>query len=143
MRIATIATTALCLVALALMPAAASASSGQVAVFEDHARLLQNGPGVRDATLDELRSLGVDVIKFQLVWTDAAGRGSRKPSGFDGSDPSHYPGWGAVDGLVQAASARGFQLMAAVSGPAPGWATRARRDREGFDRPSPTEYGRF
>ena len=128
---------------MAMAPALARAGSGQAAVFEENGRLLQNGPDVRDATLDELRSLGVDVVKFQLAWADVAGRGRRKPAGFDGSDPSDYPGWGHFDGLVQAARARGFQVMAALSGPAPGWATHARSDSAGVDRPSPAEYGRF
>jgi hypothetical protein len=121
----------------------AAASSGQLAVFEDNARLSLSGPDTRDATLDELRSLGVDVIKFQLPWDSVAPTGRRKPQGFDGSDPGDYPGWGPYDGLVTAAKARGFQVMVAIGPPAPGWATKRRGDRSGVDRPSATEYGRY
>ncbi len=46
--------------------------------------LAQSGPGARDATLDELQGLGVDVIKFQLPWDAVAPRTKTKPKGFDG-----------------------------------------------------------
>src|SRR4051812_48907594 len=55
--------TALCLAALALIPASASASSKQLALFQDDRQLLLRGDAVRDSTLDELRALGVDAIK--------------------------------------------------------------------------------
>jgi hypothetical protein len=70
----------LCLAALAALPAAASASSGQVAVFEDNGKLAQSGATARDATLSELQGLGVDVIKFQLPWADIAPRTATKPA---------------------------------------------------------------
>ena len=136
-------TVLLCLAALAALPAAASAGSGQLAVFEDNGRLVQRGDATREATLDELQALGVDVIKFQLPWADIAPRTVTKPSGFDGSDPAAYPGWGPFDSLFSSARARGFRVMLAVGPPAPGWATRKRGDRSGVDRPSATEYGRF
>ena len=136
-------TTLLCLLAIAALPAAAGASSGQLAVFEDNARLAQSGPGVRDATLDELQALGVDVIKFQLPWADVAGHNATKPAGFDGRDQADYPNWGPFDGLFNAARARGFRVMIAIGPPVPGWATKRRGDRSGVDRPSATEYGRF
>lgn len=133
----------LCLAALAALPAAASASSGQLAVFEDNGRLAQRGDVAREATLDELKALGVDVIKFQLPWADIAPRTATKPAGFDGSNPSAYPGWGPFDALFGSARARGFRVMLAIGPPAPGWATARRGDRVGVDRPSATEYGRF
>lgn len=143
MRPLMLKTTLLCLVAFAAMASTAMASSRQVAVFEDNAKLAQSGPATRDATLDELRSLGVDVIKFQLPWDSVAPRTKRKPKGFDGRDPADYPGWGPYDGLVAAAKARGFQVMVAIGPPVPGWATKRKGDRTGVDRPSSREYGRY
>jgi hypothetical protein len=132
----------LCLAALAALPAVAAASPGQLALFQDDRQLLQRGSGVRDQTLDELRSLGVDAIKFQLDWNAAAPGGKTRPQGFDGRDPAAYD-WATYDGLVSAAQARGFRVMVALSPPAPGWATARRGDSFGVDRPSPTWFGRF
>jgi hypothetical protein len=137
-----IRTLLLCLALLGAVPAAASASSSQVALFQDDRELLRNGPDVRDRTLDELRALGVDAIKFQLDWNAAAPGDKTRPAGFDGRDPAAYD-WSFYDGLVSAAQARGFRVMAALSPPAPGWATAKRGDSQGVDRPSPTWFGRF
>jgi hypothetical protein len=143
MRSVMLKTTCLCLVAFAASAATAAASSRQVAVFEDNAKLTQSGDAVRNATLDELRRLGVDVIKFQLPWDAVAPRTKRKPRGFDGRDPADYPGWGPYDGLVAAAKSRGFQVMVAIGPPVPGWATKRRGDRSGVNRPHSREYGRY
>jgi hypothetical protein len=137
-----IRTVLLCLAVLGALPAAASASSKQVALFQDDRVLLREGPDVRDRTLDELKSLGVDAIKFQLEWKQAAPGTTTRPAGFNGSDPAAYD-WSFYDGLVSAAQSRGFRVMAALSPPAPGWATAKRGDRFGVDRPSPTWFGRF
>jgi hypothetical protein len=134
----------LALVALALLPAAAGASPGQYALFQDDALLLEHGDGPRQATLDEVRGLGVDMIKAQLNWSAVAPGARRKPSGFDATDPSQYPGWGRWDALLADAHARGLKVMFALAPPAPGWATRGtRRDRAGVNRPSAREFGRF
>jgi hypothetical protein len=127
---------------LAGIPATASASTGQLALFQDDRELLQRGPAVRDATLDELKALGVDAIKFQLDWNATAPGDATRPPGFDGRDPSQYD-WSPYDGLVSAAQARGFAVLIALSPPAPGWATARRGDRFGVDRPSPLWFGRF
>ena len=75
------------LAALALMPAAASASARQYALFQDEALITQNA-GTRGATLDEAKALGVDMIKVQVNWNVVAPGGRTKPKGFDGRDPS-------------------------------------------------------
>jgi hypothetical protein len=88
-------TITLALALLALAPGAALASSGQIALFQDDALLVNNGEASREATLAELEALGVDAIKVQLNWADVAPPGRRKPAGFDGSDPGGYPGCAA------------------------------------------------
>jgi hypothetical protein len=103
-----------------------------------------NGDGVREATLDELRGLGVDMIKVQLEWRAVAPDGPRRPEGFDGSDPGAYRGWQSYDEFVADARARGFEVMLALSPPAPDWATPARGGRfQGTNRPDPGEFGQF
>ena len=134
----------LALVALALLPAAAGASPGQYALFQDDHLLLERGDGQRQATLDEVRGLGVDMIKVQVNWSSVAPGARRKPSGFDATDPSQYPGWARYDAVLADAHARGLKVMFALAPPAPGWATTGtRRDREGVNRPSAREFGRF
>jgi hypothetical protein len=145
MRSRTLITTlTLTLVALALAPGVASAGSQQWAVFQDDARLIGSGDAARESTLDEIRALGADAIKAQVDWATVAPGGRRKPSGFDGSDPSQYPGWGIYDEFVADAEARGFEVILALGPPAPSWATRGKRGKyERADRPSAREFGRF
>jgi hypothetical protein len=140
MRLITLTTAVL--LALALLPAAAGASVRQYALFQDDGLLVENGDAARTNTLDEVRSLGADMIKAQLNWSVVAPGGKRKPSGFDGADPSGYD-WARFDALVADARARGFKVMLALAPPAPGWATPTRGDRAGVKRPNAREFGRF
>src|SRR5918997_3083702 len=130
------------LVALALLPAAASASARQFALFQDESLITENA-GTRAGTLDEVRGLGVDMIKVQVNWATVAPGTRTKPRGFDGTDPAQYPGWARYDEVLAAAKARGFKVMFALAPPAPGWATPTRGDRAGVTRPSAHEFGRF
>src|SRR5215211_1181673 len=117
---------ALALICLALgaaaLPAGASASSRQLSIFQDDAQLLERSESTQVSTLNEIRGLGADVIKAHVQWSHVAPAGTRKPAGFDPSHPAGY-NWGALDSLVRNAQARGFQVMLALTGPAPGWAT--------------------
>jgi hypothetical protein len=140
MRLITL-TTAL-LAALALLPAAAGASARQYALFQDEALITQNA-GTRGPTLDEVTGLGVDMIKVQVNWDVVAPGGKRKPAGFDGRDPSQYPGWARYDQTIAAIKARGLKVMFALAPPAPGWATAKRGDRAGIYRPNAREFGHF
>jgi len=141
MRLTTLTTAVL--IALALLPAAAGASPREYALFQDDKLLVESGDGQRSATLDEVKGLGVDMIKVQLNWSVVAPGARRKPSGFDATDPAQYPGWARYDSLVADARAHGFKVMFALAPPAPGWATPTRGDRMGVNRPDPREFGRF
>src|SRR3954447_4453577 len=107
------------LAALAVMPAAAHASQSQESLFEDEVSLLYSGAERRDQTLDELRDLGVDVIRANVIWNRYAPspRSKSKPS-FDASDPNAYP-LGEVDALVAGAAARGMTVLLTPTAPAP------------------------
>ena len=105
---------------------------------------MQDDSAVRaapDATLDEFRRLGADIVKVNLYWDELAPRGRRKPSGFDGSNPASYS-WGIYDTAVRAILARGMRPYLSVGGHAPDWAT-GRRGRRGTYRPNAKEFGRF
>jgi len=140
MRLITL--TSALLAALAVLPATAGASARQYALFQDEALITQDA-GTRDPTLDEVKALGADMIKVQVNWNVVAPGGRTKPKGFDGRDPSQYPGWGRYDDTIAAIKARGFKVMFALAPPAPGWATPTRGDREGVTRPNAREFGRF
>jgi hypothetical protein len=141
MRLITL-TTALLLAVLAVVPATAGASAHQYALFQDEALITQNA-GTRGPTLDEAKALGADMIKVQLNWDVVAPGGKRKPKGFDGRDPSQYPGWARYDEAIAAIKAHGFKVMFALAPPAPGWATAKRGDSAGVTRPNAREFGRF
>ncbi len=143
MRFRLIFSIPLAVAAMVAVPAAAGASWNQQAVFQDDHNLLERGDSVRERTLDELRALGVDVIKAQLSWSEVAPRGRRRPAGFVAADPAHYPGWARYDALVRDVQARGMQVMFALSPPYPGWATARRGDAAGVDRPDPDAFGGF
>ena len=137
----------LTLISLALLllvvPAAAEASSRQESLFQDDNTLVYSGPQRRDQALDELRALGVDVIRTNLLWSQvaAAPNSRHRPPG----DRYATGGWARWDGLVAAARARGIKVQITLTGPLPLWASycggaaKVRRTCK----PSPAEYGRF
>ena len=125
------------------LPAGASAGTRQLALFQDDDSARERRRARRAAIVSELQGLGVDAVKIQLNWAEVAPRTKKKPAGFDGSDPSTYPGWAKIDDAVRAAQNGGFRVMLALSPPVPGWATARRGDRSGVDRPSAREFARF
>src|SRR4051812_24757347 len=113
------ATLLIAFAALALLPGPAQASQSQESLFEDEVSLLYSGAERRDQTLDELRDLGVDVIRANVIWNRYAPspRSKSKPS-FDAADPNAYP-LGEVDALVAGAAPRGGTAPLAAAPPAP------------------------
>jgi Cellulase (glycosyl hydrolase family 5) len=130
--------------AFAALASPASASSGQTALFQDDHLLLQRGADTRRQTLDEIKALGADAVKFNVEWASVA-PGERVRPRFDATDPSAYPqqNWARYDGLINDAQARGLRVLVAISAPAPGWATKRRGDRSGVDRPSAAQLALF
>lgn len=133
---------------LLALPVAAAASPRQVTMVEDTALLLTRGPAVRAATLDELRSLGADVVKIRVQWgLVAPDPGNETRPDFDSTDPAAYAAaaWAPIDGAVQDVVARGMRPFLMLSPPAPEWAT-GRGERAGHPgvlRPNPREFGAF
>jgi hypothetical protein len=97
-------------------PARAHANTGQIEMFQDDSRLLADPV----ATLQQLRALGVGVIRVSLHWDSIAP--VQRPSGFDATDPAAYPGWGIYDEIVQEAGKDGILVDFSLGGPAPQWA---------------------
>jgi hypothetical protein len=133
------------IVALVAVPSAAQASQIQESLFEDESSLLYSGADRRDQTLDELRDLGVQVIRANVVWNRyAPSPGSKSKPSFDATDPNAYP-LGELDALVAGAQARGIAILLTPTVPGPAWASScggsatARR----ICNPKPSEYGAF
>jgi beta-glucosidase/6-phospho-beta-glucosidase/beta-galactosidase len=133
------------LATLALVPAPAHASQSQESLFEDEASLLYSGAERRDQTLDELRDLGVDVIRANVTWNRYAPspRAKSKPT-FDATDPNAYP-LGEVDALVTGAAARGMTVLLTPTVPGPAWASSCggSSTTRRICNPKPAEYGDF
>src|SRR3954469_6704530 len=126
----------LCLAALAALPTYASARKTQLSVIQDDARVIASGNDVRNATLDEMRGLGADVVKISISWRDLAAQTPSNPA-----DPNASPAakWAPYDAAIQGASARGLGVFVNVNGPAPDWAAKD----NGTYRPNAAEFGHF
>src|SRR5947208_1936940 len=119
------------LVALAialLMPAArAAASASQATLMQDDAQILFTSDARRNKTLDEMKALGADVVKFRLDWASVAPSPNKrkKPKGFSGDDPAEYnPAvWGVYDRAVEAIIAHGMRPYILLGGRSPRWAS--------------------
>jgi hypothetical protein len=128
-------------VLVALLPAAsASASSTQPTMLQDDGGLIYGSASVRAKHLDELKSLGVDIVKARVRWRDLA-FGKRRPGG-DLSNPASYPAsaWAPYDAIVRGATDRGMAVFFQLGGNAPDWATPG---KSAVDRPNAAEFGKF
>lgn len=108
------------------LAAPASASRAQLSFFD--ASNEENGAmgaAVRDRSLDELKALGVDVVRFQVSWRSVAPSpdSPTPPPGFDPRNQFTYGAagvnWGAVDAVVKGAAARGMKVDLVLSGSPP------------------------
>jgi hypothetical protein len=128
------------LLAATLLPAAtAAASPTQPTMLQDDPQLLFKGSAARSARLDELKSLGVDIVKVRVRWREIAP--ARRPAGFDGSNPASYGNrWAPYDELVSGAQARGLGVLFELGGTAPDWATPG---KSSVNNPNPSEFGKF
>src|SRR5438067_2054682 len=108
------------LAVLAVLAAPAPASRDQESLFQDDALLVYPPIASVNATLDTLRSLGVERIRVSVYWRLVAPspNADRRP-GFDATDPAAYSrdDWRRYDDLARAAAARGIQIDFDVGGP--------------------------
>jgi hypothetical protein len=114
------------LAAFALLPAArAAASTSQVTIVQDDKELVGTSPSHRDKLLDEMKSLGIDIVKFRIDWRGVvpAPGSSHKPSGFVGDDSTEYPSgvWTKYDDVLRAIVARGMRPFVLLGGASPAW----------------------
>ncbi len=142
---------AVLLAVLLAAPGPAAASKTQVSVFQDDRLLVLSGDATRERTLDDLETLGVDVVHSIVFWHHMAPRPTsrRRPRGFDGADPSSYApsAWDKYDKLVAGAAERGIDVILSPSGPIPSWASGCPKERtvarRRTCRPNETQFKRF
>jgi len=120
--------------------ARALASTAQFTTIEDPTYLL-GSETVREQTLNELQSLGVQAVRMTMYWQDVTPSpdATRRPS-FDQTSPSSYD-WGAYGALAADVHARGMRLLIDVTGPVPRWATKDAKDH--LTDPSAAEFEAF
>lgn len=105
------------------------------------------------ATLQEMRELGVRMVRVTMPWSVIApDPGSRHAPKFNATNPNAYPaaGWGYFDAIDRDAKADGIQVMFVVTGFAPLWAQGPNPGRyaakyssvEAFE-PSAADFGQF
>lgn len=149
MRARIVSCLALALLALALVPGPAAASHNQVAILQDDLQLF----GSPETTLQELRHLGVQMVRINVRWSffAPAPNSHRRPR-FNPDDPNAYPprGWLGLDAIVRGAAARGIQVMLNPTAFAPLWAQGPNPRRYGakYDsyfawKPSAAQFGAF
>lgn len=151
--VAAAAAVAIAVVLLFVTASPAPAAKTQVAIFE-----VPNIQYVATSqTLQILRSLGVDVLRFPVMWSSIApDPNSRTRPNFNASDPNAYPAanWAPFDQLIRQASAYGISVDLMPTGAAPLWATASGAPPcgtvgttsvcyTGDYYPSASEYGQF
>lgn len=124
----------------------AAARSTMESIVQDDSSLLSGNPGTRTATLDELRSLGVDTVRVLVYWKSLApaARSRHRPH-VALSDPESYGSWSALDGLVRDAAAHRIGVILTPTGPGPAWAGRCRGSihRRQVCKPRPSYFRAF
>jgi hypothetical protein len=132
-----------------LVVAPANASRVQRSIFEDDQTLVLSSATIRERTLDDLKTLGVDTVHSVVFWNKVTPDplSTHRPAGFDGSNPAAYPAalWNRYDGLVRGAQARGMDVLLSPSSPMPAWASTCKASLKvrNVCRPNPTQFKRF
>jgi hypothetical protein len=136
----------LALVLIAVPATRALASSGQISIIQDDARLDHDPAG----TLARARILGADVMRVSVYWdyiAPAAGS-AKMPRNFNAADPSSYSqiNWRLWDNIVLDAHQDGIRLDFDLIGGAPRWAQGSGRPKGNMNQnwePSASAFGAF
>ena len=140
------------LVACVLAPAAAAhASATQVSIMQDDDQLVYRDDATRDRALDEMKALGVDVVRATVLWRNVAAGVSRSAAARkDLANPRSYgvAVWNRYDNLVRSAQQLGLGVYFSVTGPAPAYAhgkgpKKERQVVKDAWQPSPTQFAKF
>ena len=133
---------------LAALPSSALASKTQESTFQDDPLLVYAPAEQQIATLDTLKSFGVDRIRVSVFWKLLApANGEPQKPNFDATDPAGYQTlvWDRYDTLIREAQARGILVNLNFTSPVPRWASTEspRADLQETFNPNPEEFGQF
>lgn len=129
----------------------AAASAGMESVAMDDSETVYVSPERLDATMAELKAIGVDRVRVSVYWRIIAPQPERKERPSFGSagpaSPAGYPAdhWDRYDRIAVAARKHGLGLLFSITGPSPLWATGnpERRDIEDSYEPNPDDFRSF
>lgn len=107
-------------------PAARTAgvSPNLQSVLQDDLLLLYKSPQVQTKTLEEMKAIGVGVVKVSLIWRLIAPHpDAAQPPTFNGADPTAYPwgSWNRYDQLVETAHRLGLRVYFQIAPGDPNW----------------------
>ncbi|MEJ7749941.1 MAG: hypothetical protein WKF32_00640 [Thermoleophilaceae bacterium] len=121
-----VAMTLLAAIAAVVLPASASASTSQLSLVQDDRELLSLSGQDPAATMAELKALGVDVVRTNVIYykTYKKPRQRKRPAGFNASNPNdrRYD-FSRTDFLVDLAEKNGIKVLMTVTGPGPAFAS--------------------
>ena len=134
------------------LSALASASTTQIAIFQDGQELA--GPQAAQTTLLRLRELGASTVREFVSWAHITVNplSAKAPAHFNAADPNAYPdaNWAALDAVVRDAQQYGMTVDFTIAGGAPVWAEGSGipslKDRDDLNfawRPNASAYGQF
>ena len=149
-RILAVAIAAFALVcAFAVVPARTLASTTQRSSLMDDDELEYSSPSHVVSRLEQLRALGVDVVKVSMMWyLVAPDPGSHHRPSFDATDPAQYPpgAWERYDLIAREATALGMQVYFQIIPRVPIWALPRGQAVQGSDlskAPDPDLFRQF
>src|SRR6266508_3700571 len=87
-------------VAVAFTPSAGAARGAMLGIQDD--AWIAHGPGTIDQRLDQIRDLGVRVVRYNLIWSAAA---PTKPRSARNPADAAYD-WGTADAVLAGLNAR-------------------------------------
>jgi hypothetical protein len=136
------------LFAAELSAAPAQASKTQASVFQDDHNLIFVSDSKRNKVLNELRGLGVDILRVNVIWNQyaKAPKQKTKPKSFKAGDWTSYRNYYLIDKIVAGARARGIAVLLTPTTPAPAWASQCKHapvNRRRVCKPRSSDYATF
>jgi hypothetical protein len=140
--------------AIVRAPSPAHADPGLDSIMMDDNNIIYRNDATRDATLQQMKSMGVDYVRVTVLWADVANGiqayDKKHHIKFDPSNPLAYPplNWNRYDGIVQTATRLGLGVYFDVTGPGPSYGhakppKSLRKDVADTYEPSPQQFYKF
>jgi hypothetical protein len=139
----------LILIATTAAAVLAATAPARAALFEtdiEDERLLLAESFAAPFAAAQWNELGVKYVRVQAHWWEIApsGRSTKKPAGFDASDPNARGyNWAPVDYSIGTVVNAGLKPMLTITGPGPVWASSSPKKHNIYYKPKASEFARF